>query len=78
MTTCPTNPRIDFIELWFQIIVGEETQSDDQHTLFNLSSIHIESAPDLMVQVSMCSIVKEFIPQIISMLNGSIGNIPTP
>jgi hypothetical protein len=61
-------PRIDFIELWFHSIVGEARQTYPQHTLLNISPIHIESAPDSMVQVSMHSIVMVFIPQIRSML----------
>ena len=61
-------PRIDLIELWFQNIIGEATQSDPQHTLFNLSQVHIESAPNSLVKIPICSIVMEFIPKIISML----------
>jgi hypothetical protein len=61
-------PRIDFIELWFQSIVGQTMQSNPQHTWFNFSPVHIESAPDSLVQVSICSIVMEFIPKIRSML----------
>jgi hypothetical protein len=61
-------PRIDFIELWFQSILGEATQSNPWHTLFNISPVHIESAPESMVKVLVCSIVMEFIPQIRSML----------
>jgi hypothetical protein len=61
-------PRIDFIELWFQSIVGQTMQSDFQHNWLHFSPVHIESAPDSLVQVSICSIVMEFIPKISSML----------
>jgi hypothetical protein len=61
-------PRIDFIESWFQSIVGEAMQSDFECTWLNFSPVHIESAPDSLVQVSICSTVMEFIPQIRSML----------
>jgi hypothetical protein len=60
--------RIDFIELWFQSIVGEVTQLYPQHTLLNISPVDIESALDSMIQISICYIVMEFIPKIRSML----------
>jgi hypothetical protein len=71
-------PRINFIELWFQSIVGQTMQSNFQHTWFNFSPVHIESALDSLVQFPICSIVMEFIPQINQCLNVSIGNLPTP
>jgi hypothetical protein len=38
-------PRIDLIELWFQIIDGQTMQSNLHHTWYNFSPIHIENAP---------------------------------
>jgi hypothetical protein len=61
-------PRIDFIELWFQSIVGQTTQSNLHHTWYNFSPVHIESAPDSLVQVPTYLRILEFIPQIRSML----------
>jgi hypothetical protein len=61
-------PRIDFIESWFQSIVGQTMQSDFQHTWFNFSPVHIESAPDSLVQAPICFTVLEFIPKISWML----------
>jgi hypothetical protein len=61
-------PRIDFIELWFQSIVGQTTQSNLHHTWYNFSPVHIESAPDSLVQVPTYLKILEFIPQIRSML----------
>jgi hypothetical protein len=60
-------PRIDYIETWFQSIVGQVMQSDVKRILLSFSSIHIESAPDSLIQAPICSIVMEFIPQIIWM-----------
>jgi hypothetical protein len=70
-------PRVDFIESWFQSIVGEAMQSYSQHTWFIFSPIHIESAPDSLVQAPICFTVLEFIPKSVGCLNGSIGNLPT-
>jgi hypothetical protein len=47
-------PRIEFIELWFQSIVGEAMQSDPPYTWSNFSPVHIESTHDSLVQVSTC------------------------
>jgi hypothetical protein len=48
-------PRIDFIELWFQSIVGQTTQSNLHHTWYNFSPVHIESALDSLIQVPLIS-----------------------
>jgi hypothetical protein len=61
-------PRIDFIELWFQSIVDQTTQLNLHHNWYNFSPVHIESAHDSLVQVSIYLIILEFIPQIRSML----------
>jgi hypothetical protein len=42
-------PRIDFIELWFQRIVGQTMQSDSQHTWLHISPVQIKSAPESLV-----------------------------
>jgi hypothetical protein len=63
-----SQPIIDFIELWFQSIVGQRTQSNLHHAWYNVSPVHIESAPDSLVQVPKYLIILEFIPQIRSML----------
>jgi hypothetical protein len=61
-------PRIDFIELWFQSIVGQTRQSNIHHTWYIFSPVYIESASDSLVQVPTYLRVLEFIPQIRSML----------
>jgi hypothetical protein len=61
-------PRIDFIELWFYSIVGQTMQSNLHHTWYNFSLVHVESAPDSLVQVPTYLRILEFIPQIRSML----------
>ena len=61
-------PRIDFIELCFQSIIGQTTQSNIHHTRYTFSPVHIESAPDSLVQVPTYLRILEFIPQIISIL----------
>jgi hypothetical protein len=61
-------PRIDFIELWFQSIVGQTMQSNLHHTWYNFSPVHIESVHDSLVQVPTYLRILEFIPQIRSML----------
>jgi hypothetical protein len=35
-------PRDDFIESWFQSIVGQTMQSDFEHIWFNFSLVHLE------------------------------------
>jgi hypothetical protein len=64
------NPQliIDFIELWFQSIVGQTMQSNIHHTWHNFYLVHIESAPDSLVQVPTYLRILEFIPQIRSIL----------
>jgi hypothetical protein len=61
-------PRIDFIELCFQRIVGQTMQSNIHHTWYNFSLVYVESALDSLVQVPTYLIILEFIPQIRSML----------
>jgi hypothetical protein len=61
-------PRFEFIELWFQSIVGQTMQSNFYHTWFNIYPVHIESIPKSLVQVPKCFKVMEFIPNINSML----------
>jgi hypothetical protein len=60
-------PIIDFIELWFRSIVGQTTQSNIHNTWYNFSPVHVESAPDSLVQVPTYLRILEFLPQIISM-----------
>jgi hypothetical protein len=61
-------PIIDFIELWFHSIVGQTKQSNLHHTWYNFSLVHIESAPNSLIQVPTYLIILEFIPQIRSIL----------
>jgi hypothetical protein len=48
-------PRIDFIESWFQSIVGQAMQSYFEHIWFSFSSTHFGHAPDSLVLASICS-----------------------
>jgi hypothetical protein len=61
-------PRIDFIELWFQSIVSQTMQSNFHHTWFNFSPVHIESASHSLVKFPICFKGLEFNPKIKSML----------
>jgi hypothetical protein len=54
-------PRVCFIESWFQRILGEAMQSYPQHIGFIFSPIRVESSPDSFVQVSICFTTLEFI-----------------
>jgi hypothetical protein len=38
-------PRIDFIETWFQSIVGQAMQSNSQCIWLSFSPVHIETCP---------------------------------
>jgi hypothetical protein len=57
-------PRDDFNESWFQSIIGKPMQSNPRHTWFSFSLVCVESAPDSLVKVSICSTALNFIPNI--------------
>jgi hypothetical protein len=48
-------PRIDYIETWFQSIVGQAMPSDSQHIWFSFSPTHFEHAPESLVPVRYVS-----------------------
>jgi hypothetical protein len=61
-------PRIDYIETWFQRIVGQTMQSDFEHIWFIFSPVHLEDAPESLVQAPICSPLQELILNISWML----------
>jgi hypothetical protein len=61
-------PRIDFIETWFQRLVGQEIPSNSQHIWFSFSPAHFGHAPNSLVLSSIYLMVLEFIPHIIWIL----------
>jgi hypothetical protein len=56
-------PRVDFIESWFQRIVGQAMQSDFHHIWIGLTSIHFGHALDSLKATLICSPILDFIPQ---------------
>jgi hypothetical protein len=61
-------PRIDFIESWFQSIVGQAMQSYFEHIWLNFTSVHFEHTLDSLIAALICSPILEFIPNISWML----------
>jgi hypothetical protein len=60
--------RVDFIESWFHIIVGQALQSDRGHIRLSFTSVQFGHALDSLIAALICSQIMDFIPQISWML----------
>jgi hypothetical protein len=54
--------RVDFIESWFQSIVGQGMQSYFWHIWIIFTSVHFGHSFDSLIETSICSSILEFIP----------------
>jgi hypothetical protein len=61
-------PRFDFIESWFQSIVGQEVQSDFGNIWLSFTSVYFGHAFHSLIAVMTSFPILEFIPQFSWML----------
>jgi hypothetical protein len=61
-------PRVDYIEYWFESIVSSPTQTSLLHTLLDPIVVHFGHAPDLLVATPIFFLLLQPISQVNGML----------